>query len=220
MSSKNEIPYSQELLRKAIHLISLSIPLIYIIVSRETALWILIPLMIVIILIDILGKFYPPFAKIFNFLFGRLLREHEIRNKVVLNGASWVMISAVICVSIFPKIVFISGFCILIISDISAALIGRKFGKTPFLDKSLEGTTAFIISAILVIIVIGIINSLPVYYYIFGFIGAIAGGLVEGASVRLRVDDNLSIPLSICIILSIGGIVSEIFHSPFLNLLH
>jgi dolichol kinase len=92
-------------------------------------------------------------AKIFYTIFGFLLRQHEVdTGKKNLNGATYVLISALICVIIFPKIFFVTAFTILIISDSLAALIGRKFGRHKLFAKSLEGTLAFFISASIVIL--------------------------------------------------------------------
>jgi dolichol kinase len=130
-----------------------------------------------------------------------------------------VLISACFTIIVFPKIIAVTAFSILIISDISAALIGRKFGRTPLFEKSVEGTLAFIISAILVVLVIGRIASAPVSYYIVGIIASIIGGIVEAGSKTLEVDDNVSIPISIGLVMWLGGIISANFHMDFLHVL-
>jgi dolichol kinase len=85
-----------------------------------------------------------------------MLRKHEMKKKkLLLTGASWVLISAVLTVLIFPKVIAVIAFIILIISDISAALVGRKWGRTKLGKKSLEGTLAFIVSGLLVVAVVG-----------------------------------------------------------------
>ncbi len=84
------------------------------------------------------GRFILPksFAKIFYKVFGFLLRKHEIdKEKKNLTGATYVLISALICALIFPKVIFVTAFTILIISDTMAALIGRKFGKHKIFKK-------------------------------------------------------------------------------------
>ena len=50
MTKEFEIPYKQEVVRKSIHLISLSIPIVYSFITQELALWILIPLSILSII--------------------------------------------------------------------------------------------------------------------------------------------------------------------------
>jgi dolichol kinase len=149
--------------------------------------------------IDILSKSgHTAAQKFIHGYFGSMLRKHELKkNKLILNGASWVLISAVLTVLIFPKVIAIVAFMILIVSDISAALIGRKWGKTKLGKKSLEGTIAFILSGFIVVVVVGNIFGAGYHYYIAGFVGAIVGGIGELYAKQLKLDDNLSIPMGV-----------------------
>lgn len=221
MLNNYEISYKQEVVRKSIHLISLSIPIIYSFITKELALYILIPMTILSIIIDFASRKKSKFRKFFHKIFGKILRPHEYYDVFTLNGATWVLISAVVCIFIFPKTFVVTGFSILIISDISSALIGRKFGKHPlFVQKSWEGTSAFWISAILVIIVIGNLLSAPWTFYLFGIIAAFIGGIAKAASTMLKMDDNLSIPVSIGLVLWAGEFLSvSYFHLSYINLL-
>ena len=206
MIKKNEISYKQEILRKGIHLCSLSMPIGYAFINKETFLSILIPITIIVVLFDILSYKVENIRKLINYLFGKMLRVHELQNKkLVLTGASWVLISAVINFLVFPKIIAITGFSILIISDTLAALYGRKYGKTPFFDKSLEGSLAFAISAIAVVFFVGFFANAMWTFFLFGLIGALAATLVEAASTYLRIDDNLTIPICFGIVVWILG---------------
>ena len=190
------IQYRDELFRKLIHLNSLSIPIVYYFISTETAALILGILAAVALIIDLGRYLHPETGKIFYKIFGFMLRKHELdHTKKNLNGATYVLLSALISVLIFPKVIFITAFSILIVSDSLAALIGRKFGRKKFLSKSLEGTLAFFVSACIVILftpkVAGFFEE-----YLIGFIAAFVGTIVENISFKL-VDDNLSIPLSV-----------------------
>lgn len=190
------IQYRDELFRKLIHLTSLSIPIVYYFITAETAAIILGILAAAALIIDLSRYVHPETGKIFYKIFGFLLREHELDHKKKnLNGATYVLISALISVLIFPKVIFITAFSILIISDSSAALIGRKFGKRKFLSKSFEGTLAFFISACIVILFTPKVGGFIEEYFI-GFTAALVGAIVENISFKL-VDDNLSIPLSV-----------------------
>jgi dolichol kinase len=174
----------------------LSIPSIYYFISRELALTILGILSLLALAID-LGRYrFTKFGELFYKIFGFLLRKHE-KDKIKknLNGATYVLLSAFLGVLILPKLIFINAFAILIISDSSAALIGRRYGKTPFLKKSLQGTLAFFISAIIVIVFAPKYDNL-FGEYLIGILAAIVGSIVENISNDL-VDDNLSIPLII-----------------------
>ncbi|MFN8367181.1 MAG: dolichol kinase [Candidatus Kapaibacterium sp.] len=202
MSEQREISYTQEILRKGIHLVSLAIPLIYIHVDRITAIWVLVPMTLVFFLTDVLSHRSGFVRDIVLKYFGSMMREHERRSdKLLLNGATYVLFSACLCVILLPKVIAVTAFTILIISDISAALIGRKFGKHKFLDKSLEGTLAFIVSSFVVVYCIGRYCNAPVSFYISGCIAGVVGGIVENISIRLHMDDNFSIPASIGIVM-------------------
>jgi dolichol kinase len=190
------IQYKDELFRKLIHLFSLSIPIIYYFITTEAAAIILGIVAAFALIIDLGRYLHPETGKIFYKIFGFLLREHELDHKKKnLNGATYVLISALISVLIFPKVIFISAFSILIISDSAAALIGRKFGKRKFLSKSLEGTLTFFVSACIVILFTPKVSGF-IEEYLIGFIAAFVGAIVENISFKL-VDDNLSIPLSV-----------------------
>ena len=203
-NSNGQISMSGELTRKIIHITSLSIPIGYYYLSYSTALWILIPFTLFALFIDY-GRYYiPPIDKFVNKVFGPILREHERDSKKkLLSGGSYVLISACLCIIIFPKVIAITAFSILIISDTASALLGRRFGKHDFLDKSLEGTIAFIVSACIVVAIAPKVSGLW-HEYMIGFIAAFAGGIIEAMSVRLKVDDNFSVPISVGIIMWLG----------------
>ncbi len=195
-----DIDYTAELIRKGIHLCSLSIPALYYVLSKSTALSILIPMTAAFFIVDVLRYFHQPTAVLFYRWFRKLLRHHEVNGKTsTLNGATYMLVSATLCVLIFPKIIVITSFVILIISDSAAALIGRRFGKHKFYHKSLEGSGAFLLCAIIVVLCTPKIAYLPMEYFI-GMIGGFFGMLAEIASFDL-LDDNVAIPLTI------GGIM-------------
>ncbi len=188
------INYRDEIIRKLIHLFSLSIPIIYYFIPRKTAIIILSILSLFALILDITRYIHPDIGKIFYKIFGFLLRKHEVDyKKKNLNGATYVLISALLCVIIFPKPIFVTAFSILIISDSAAALIGRRFGKRKFLSKSLEGTSAFFISAVIVVLITPKISNQPIEYFI-GFVGAAVGAIVENICWGFT-DDNLAIPI-------------------------
>jgi dolichol kinase len=148
-----------------------------------------------------------------------MLRPYEKKEKTVFTGATWVFISALLIIAFFPKFIAVTALTILVISDISAALIGRKFGKTKFLGKSLEGTLAFFITGIMIIIVYGIIFHASWTYFLFGFISVIVGAFFESISKSIKLDDNFTIPLSISIFMWLGELISVYFNCSYANLI-
>ncbi len=213
----DEVPFSVEIWRKLFHLVSLLIPVIYTFVTREFALIVLTIITIIFIFIDLMIKSENIVQEIIFKIFGKLFRKFE-RQNFVFNGATWVVISATLNVLLFPKLATITSFYVLVISDASAALIGKRFGKTRFLNKSFEGFLAFIVSGILVVTLIWFGFGLPFPFLISAIIGVVIAGLVESSSVLLRIDDNLGIPLAISLALLIGSNISSASGLPFINL--
>jgi dolichol kinase len=189
------IEYRHEIVRKGIHLFSLSIPIIYFFISKQFALCLLLPVTAAFIIVDTARYYIPIVSRWFYKWFGWLLRRHETDEKRKrLNGASNVLIAASLSVIIFPKVIALTAITILIISDTTSALIGRRFGKHRFFAKSLEGSLAFFISAVIVVFIMPKIDRLPMEYVV-GIIASIVGTIVE--ALPIKIDDNLTIPLSV-----------------------
>lgn len=193
--------YGTELMRKGIHMSSLAIPVVYYFISRETALAILVPLLLLFGVSDLARITMPSFGRWYERWFGFLLRRHEIaEGHKRLNGATYVLLSATLCIWLFPKMIVITAFAILIVSDTAAALVGRKFGRHPLVHgKSCEGSSAFLLSALIVVALAPKAQYLP-WEYVIGAVAALIGTVVEAVSGEL-IDDNLSIPLSIAVVM-------------------
>lgn len=197
--SKATIDYKSELIRKSIHLCSLSIPVIYYFISKSFALSLLIPTFLAFFVVDLARFYHEPTRQWFFRWFGWLLRKHEADHGVRrLTGATNILFSAIICVLLFPKIITVNAFAILIISDITSALVGRRYGKKRFLQKTLVGATGFFVSAVIVVLVAPKVEGLPLEYGI-GVLAAAAGAVIE--SLSTKIDDNISVPLGIGLVM-------------------
>lgn len=214
----SELPYSSEVKRKLIHLFSLNIPIWYIFLSKTIALSVMLFIMVITVLLDITSKRVPLVSNIWDKIFGDILRIHE-KDKLLLNGASWLTISACLIIFIFPKIIAVVALSILIVSDISSALIGIKFGKTPFFKKSLEGSTAFFVSASLVVLIYYFIFQAGTIFLLAGIIASFVSAFFEAASKNLKIDDNLLAPISFSIVLWLGEFIAVNFGQSFTHLL-
>jgi dolichol kinase len=193
------IDYKSEFIRKLIHLCSLSIPTIYFFISKQLALELLVPTFLAFFVVDLARFYHEPTQTWFYRWFGWLLRRHESDSKTKrLTGATNILLSAIVCVLIFPKIIAVNAFAILIISDITSALVGRRFGRRRFFQKSFEGTLAFFVSAVVVVFLAPKVEGLALEYGI-GVIAAGVGAVVEAASTKI--DDNITVPLSVGFIL-------------------
>lgn len=183
-----------ELARKIIHLSSVSIAIIYCIITRELALLLLVPLFSGFLLVDLLKNFIPSLSCWYHNTFDPMLREHELeKGSIQLNGATFITLSALLLVLFFPKIIAITCFSLVAISDTMAALVGKKFGKHTIGEKSLEGSLAFLASSLIIVVIV------PRLDLFAGIITALVATAVEALSLRInsfKVDDNLTIPLA------------------------
>jgi dolichol kinase len=94
----------------------------------------------------------------------------------------------------------ITSFAILIVADSAAALVGQRFGRHKIFggrtrNKTIEGSVAFLLGALLVVLVTPKVADLP-GEYIVGVIAATVGMFAEIFSSEF-LDDNLAVPLSI-----------------------
>jgi dolichol kinase len=190
------ISYKQELLRKTIHLSSLWIPIAYHITDKEFMLWLTGVVMAIILFADISRHYIPLTGRLFNRLFGNMLRDHE-KQGITLSGASYTLIAGFIAIILFEKPVAIAAIGILVISDALAAVVGRKFGSIKLnYGKSLQGSLAFLFSALAINYIVGELYGTPHNYYVAVIAASISATFTELFSKRFKLDDNITIPLS------------------------
>jgi dolichol kinase len=105
---------------------------------------------------------------------------------------------------LFSKGTAISSFLVLIISDSAASIIGTQVGIPRANGKSIEGSVAFGGSAFL----IGML-SYTFHAYSASFFSIIAASiittLVEYHSGTYKVNDNIAIPITYGLVISLWG---------------
>jgi phytol kinase len=188
-----------ETLRKSIHLSSMVIPLSYryILHNNRTLMFrIVLILCILAIIIELIRLERPTVKRIFHKLFGLLLRRHEMKD---FTGATYMMVSSVLCVAFLSPDICFYSLAFLSIGDTFAAIIGMPFGKRKITGskKSLEGGIACFSSTFIFGLCFGCQPMLA-------FAGALATTLSE--IWNIPVDDNIRIPLSAGIVMSIVSI--------------
>lgn len=192
-----QISMRGEIKRKLIHLSSFGVPLLYYLLGREVMLAMLIPATLISITVEILRVRSKSVDRFVRKLFGEMLRAHEAnQGRIMFSGATWVLLSATICVLIFPQVITITGFTVLIVSDTSAALFGRRFGRHKFLEKSVEGTSAFFITAMGVVVASALLFEQPWQFIAVGAVASLVATIAEALSHGGTIDDNLTIPMS------------------------
>jgi dolichol kinase len=187
--------YIKEIKRKAIHLSSLWIPMLYLYTDKNLILSLLVPLSILAIMIDLSRKYIGPLNNFINELIGDLMRDDE-KTSDSFSGATYLFMSSTLTIFIFTKEVAIFSLLVLMISDSFAALIGKKIGRIKILDKSLEGSISFAISAMIIYYVLVTCYgfSLPLT---LSMLAVFAGTMAELVAKKVKLDDNFIIPLAV-----------------------
>ena len=173
-----------ELRRKSIHLSGLVLPVIYLFLDKPVMLVIIGVLTGFALAVELLKWLSSRFREFFFRIFASLLRTHE--RKGAMTGATYYLISTFLCVFFFAKTLAIVCLFFMILGDLVAALVGKKWGRTKILGKkSLEGSTACFV----VCVAVALVKLNP----IVAIVGALVATIVE--LIPFPVDDNLTVPL-------------------------
>jgi len=185
----------REIRRKAFHILAgMSIPVLYYIFmlldQTWLATWILLAATASILAIDVIRLRHQFVKIIFIDFFGPMMRRHEIS---ALTGATYLMISSLVCVLIFDDSVAIAAISYLVIGDSLAAVVGRSIGRTKFFEKSFEGAAAGLLGCLAVGVLIVNLPATDLKYLQMAA-GALTAIIVEMLPIPL--DDNIRIPLA------------------------
>lgn len=198
-----------EILRKMIHYSSAAISIGYYFLDKSIVLIITGTLLFFMILVELI-KYKSDFIyNLYMKYFKHMLREHEYdRRKFNINGASWVLLSCIICILLFPKLIAMMGMLLLSFADSTAGIIGRLFGKKLYApNRSYAGTIAFFIAGIAVVIFAPMYNGSAAEYGI-----RIAAVVITtfAEAVNLHIDDNFTIPF-------VGSVSLYVLYMVFMN---
>jgi len=192
--------------RKFLHFLLILIPVFYLLFGKWPTTFILAPTTVFVVGLDYMRRRSMEINVFFNKIFGFILRDHE-KNGEKLCGASYVFIGATINFFLFKPEIAVCGFLILAISDALAALIGKAYPSSPFFEKSLAGSSAFFISALVILILCGISFDMGVWYYLFGVFAVFCVTILEARPSFVGIDDNLLIPLVFAVEMSFFDIL-------------
>lgn len=182
--------YRAEISRKVLHLLSATTPIVYLFLERGIMLWLLGACLVIALTVELLRHSSATCGQLFKRWVGFMVRAVEWGR---LCGATYVLVGALLTVWLFPKPIAIAALFVQSISDSAASLIGLRFGRSRFLGKSLAGSLAFFVTALVILWV-----ALPGARGV-AFAAALVATLVEALPAprlgRLELNDNLTIPL-------------------------
>lgn len=195
----NSVKIGNELYRKAIHLFSSAVPISYFYFDRNTELLILSILSAAMLAVDIARKYSQGFHDFYDRVLGNILRHHETREGgFSYTGGTYIVLAFLLCVLVFPKPVAITSMFIVIIADSMAALVGMVFGRHIIRKgKSVEGSVAFFLTGILIVLFSPKLTEYAVEFYI-AVVAVVVTTFIE--LVPTKIDDNVIIPLSFGIV--------------------
>ncbi|MEW5876038.1 MAG: hypothetical protein AB1752_12770 [Candidatus Zixiibacteriota bacterium] len=185
--STPELQYEFEVWRKLLHLFALSIPVGYHFVGHLAAILIPAVCFAVALFADLarlrrwsIQRFWLPITS-------PIIRPKESDN---FTGATYILASGAICPAIFQVPAAAAGMAAIILGDIAAALIGRRWGTHRLVgNKTFEGSSGFLVAAFLGIV------AVPGIGWPLALVAAVVGTIAEAISGK--VDDNLSVPLTV-----------------------
>ncbi len=195
---------STELRRKSIHFSGLILPIIYLWLDKPMILWLVGSLTGVALIVELGKSGSARFRALFFRIFTSMLRTHERRGAIT--GATYYLISALLCILFFQKALAIVCIFFMVLGDMSAALVGKRWGKTKLIgEKSLEGSGAcFVVCTVLSLFFFylpetgvwklpQLLTDAQKFHPMVGVVGAFVATVVE--LLPLRIDDNLTVPL-------------------------
>lgn len=145
----DRLPFAAELQRKVLHLLALVVPLGMAMLGLPTVLYVLLPATTLALTGDALRAYVPDFHRFIRRFFGGMMRPREMPppgHGIVINGATWVLVSATLLTLIIPLRVAVPILTMFMLSDAVAALVGRRWGRHPWgtTSRTVEGSAAFL----------------------------------------------------------------------------
>lgn len=184
-----------EIQRKIFHLSSLIFPVVYIFTSKIAMSIALTIIAGLVLYLDISRHYNTKIKGLVDKFLGKFQRMEEKSGEFTLSGASYMAFGFLITCLFFSKGLAITSWLVLIISDCFAAIVGIKFGSPLFNGKSYMGAGAFFFSAMLISIMSYFVVGFSTNFFII-IISCALCTAVEFFSNQIKINDNLSIPLT------------------------
>lgn len=203
--SDAQLSFRGELYRKGLHLLALILPVAAWFLPLPFSRAALTTLAVVAVCADTLRARSEGFSRFIRWLFSFMMRPAElppVPGPVVFNGATYVVISLALLLWLFPLSIAIPAFCMFMLGDAAAAVIGRTWGRMrwPGTSRTVEGTLAY--GGMCGVVAAGLYltgGPAPELIPLLAFIGTTSA--LEAAP--LPINDNLIAPLGGALVLTL-----------------
>lgn len=161
-------------------------PLLALFLPRPTLLALLALATALALVVEGVRLRYAPLQR----LISRLVAIKEMESRGI-SASTYLLLGALAAFLIFPVEIAVAAVLFLAVADPIASVVGERWGHRRVGAKSVEGSLAFLVAALVVGAVLAGAGGGP------GVVVAAAGGLAAAAAelLPLPVDDNLTIPL-------------------------
>lgn len=190
-----------EINRKLFHLCTAVIPLGCLLLPRTAVLWILGAAVAFALATELARHANSRVQALLRAKIGFMVRHSEWQR---LFGSTYLLIGALLSVWLFTRDIAVAVLLVLSVSDTFASLIGLRYGRSQFLGKSLAGSSAFFVTAFLVLWGCASRDSAAVAY-VAALVATFAEALPTLRLGRLELNDNLTVPLLTGAVLSALG---------------
>lgn len=150
--------------------------------SKDQALMALGGIGVLLLLGDALRLFYKPANELFFRSFSSWVSPREANRPA---SSTWYVFGILLTLVLVPMPEAVSGVLVLGLADPIASVVGQKYGRRPFLGGTVEGTTAFVIVALTILLVR--------HPWQAAVPAAVLAAIAERRSWPL--DDNFTVPL-------------------------
>ena len=186
--------------RRVFHLLAGStLPLGILFLPRELAEWLLIAGSLGAVALEVLRGLVGGV----NDWMVRTLPFFKAAERTRVTGATFMWLAATFIVFVFEKEVAVLAMIFLSVGDPFAALIGVRDHRTRRFGKSLAGTAAFAVAALVAGLLATLHPDVPLAWWLAP--GAIVAALAELAPVPL--DDNVTVPIAAAAVMALLAMV-------------
>lgn len=190
MAQRQSLDLRGEFARKALHLLSLVLPVGMLVLPYAEALTALVALSVVAIATEIGRDRSAAAHALIDRWLGWMMRPGEREPGSGFCGATWVVVTATLLLAAFPASVAASAMAVGLVGDAAAALVGSSLGRVrwPGSKRTVEGTMAFVVAGALVMLFFG---EFPWSVRIAAVASAAVAELLP-----IPVNDNLLVPFA------------------------